>query len=272
MNPRSRRRRRSIRHPQCGKHQGFTQQPRPVADVSALPPRALARDDERARREACAALSLPLNASVCSRHARCRELLAAHGIGGPLGDEHVFGEQFGEQIERNRDALGRRTPNKHGAHQLRGTPSLGLGAGRSQVQILSPRYKKDPRTPANTGETARKRWGSRKPFRPGLVGFAYTPAAKRLQPAAKRLQNVCSDAVAASLPASASASCLTLSPGGRAAALPVAFEQPSPGAGEVPQGQTPFENDKRAWLSTINRRASSPALRGAARNLPAGAR
>jgi hypothetical protein len=29
--------------------------------------------------------------------------------------------------------------SKHGLYQLSGTPSLGLGAGRSQVQILSPR-------------------------------------------------------------------------------------------------------------------------------------
>jgi hypothetical protein len=35
------------------------------------------------------------------------------------------------------------------------------GAGRSQVQILSPRFSVDPRKSANTGEIPRKRWVSR---------------------------------------------------------------------------------------------------------------
>ncbi len=53
--------------------------------------------------------------------------------------EHTFGEQFGEQIQRNPGKLRSTKPSKHGLHHLSGTPSLRLGAGRSQVQILSPR-------------------------------------------------------------------------------------------------------------------------------------
>jgi hypothetical protein len=42
----------------------------------------------------------------------------------------------------------------------RPTPSLGLGAGRSQVQILSPRYVRSPGTAGNKRENPRKHWGS----------------------------------------------------------------------------------------------------------------
>src|SRR5580704_4312641 len=57
----------------------------------------------------------------------------------PDRHEHMFGEQFGEQIERNRRELRSKKPSKHGLYHLSDTPSLRLGAGRSQVQILSPR-------------------------------------------------------------------------------------------------------------------------------------
>jgi hypothetical protein len=50
------------------------------------------------------------------------------------------GEQFGEQVEASAEAPNTQNPNKHGLHQLNHTPSLRLGAGRSQVQILSPRF------------------------------------------------------------------------------------------------------------------------------------
>ena len=44
-----------------------------------------------------------------------------------------------EQIEENSDALGDIKPSKHRLLSVPDTPSLRLGAGRSQVQILSPR-------------------------------------------------------------------------------------------------------------------------------------
>jgi hypothetical protein len=53
--------------------------------------------------------------------------------------EHTFAERFGEQIESNWDKLRGKKPNQHGPHQLSGTPSLRLGAGRSLVQIRPPR-------------------------------------------------------------------------------------------------------------------------------------
>jgi hypothetical protein len=53
----------------------------------------------------------------------------------------TVGEQFGEQIEENSEALRALNPSKHGLQQLSDTPSLRLGAGRSQVQILSPRLE-----------------------------------------------------------------------------------------------------------------------------------
>jgi hypothetical protein len=53
--------------------------------------------------------------------------------------ERTSGEQNGEQNEENQDALGRRKPNESGPLQLSDTPFFSLGAGRSQVQILSPR-------------------------------------------------------------------------------------------------------------------------------------
>jgi hypothetical protein len=71
-----------------------------------------------------------------------RELLAARGMARRLGDEHVFGEQFGEQIESNSDALRRSRPARSRRPRVSHTRSLGLGAGRSQVQILSPRLER----------------------------------------------------------------------------------------------------------------------------------
>jgi hypothetical protein len=56
-----------------------------------------------------------------------------------VASEHMLGEQNGEQNEQNWEALSVRKPKRSGAFQLIGTPSLRLGAGRSQVQILSPR-------------------------------------------------------------------------------------------------------------------------------------
>jgi hypothetical protein len=56
--------------------------------------------------------------------------------------ERTFGVQFGVQSERNTAALRSMKPNEHGAHPREHTPTLGLGAGRSQVQILSPRFEK----------------------------------------------------------------------------------------------------------------------------------
>jgi hypothetical protein len=62
--------------------------------------------------------------------------------------EHTFGVQFGVQFESNSQELSSTRTNNGGPHQLTHTPTLGLGAGRSQVQILSPRLQKRP---ANTG-------------------------------------------------------------------------------------------------------------------------
>ncbi len=61
-------------------------------------------------------------------------------------DWATFGEQSGEQTERNWDALEHAEVNVYGSRQLSGTASHRLGAGRSQVQILSPR---SPEIPAN---------------------------------------------------------------------------------------------------------------------------
>jgi hypothetical protein len=52
----------------------------------------------------------------------------------------MFGEQNGEQNERNWEALKSRRPNEFGPPRSSDTVFLALGAGRSQVQILSPRY------------------------------------------------------------------------------------------------------------------------------------
>src|ERR1017187_3563528 len=49
------------------------------------------------------------------------------------------GEQNGEQTEQNRQTLGSTKPNESGPYQPSDTTSCWLGAGRSQVQILSPR-------------------------------------------------------------------------------------------------------------------------------------
>ena len=70
-----------------------------------------------------------------------RELLAARGIARCVGDEHVFGEQFGEQIESNSDALRRSRPARSQRPRLSHTGSLGLG-GRAVPgfsSIKSPR-------------------------------------------------------------------------------------------------------------------------------------
>jgi hypothetical protein len=58
--------------------------------------------------------------------------------------EHMSGEQDGEQTEQNWAAPSSRKPNESGPLQRGDTPSLRLGAGRSQVQILSPRYEEWP--------------------------------------------------------------------------------------------------------------------------------
>src|ERR1700677_550824 len=64
-----------------------------------------------------------------------------------------------EQIEENSDALGDTKPSKHRLLSVSDTLSLRLGAGRSQVQILSPRYVRTPSTAGNTRENPRKCWG-----------------------------------------------------------------------------------------------------------------
>jgi hypothetical protein len=46
-----------------------------------------------------------------------------------------------EQTEENRAQLGAQKPNKNGHFHLSDTALGPLGAGRSQVQILSPRLK-----------------------------------------------------------------------------------------------------------------------------------
>jgi hypothetical protein len=56
----------------------------------------------------------------------------------------VFGVQCGVQFERTPEQLSSHTPNEHGRDPPSATPTLGLGAGRSQVQILSPRSKENP--------------------------------------------------------------------------------------------------------------------------------
>jgi hypothetical protein len=70
-----------------------------------------------------------------------------------LSSERMSGEQNGEQNERNRGAPRSRKPNEFGPPRPSDTPFFKLGAGRSQVQILSPRFLTEPRTQANTGET-----------------------------------------------------------------------------------------------------------------------
>jgi hypothetical protein len=54
------------------------------------------------------------------------------------------GVQFGVQIERNCRTLRNRNTCKSRTRRLSKRPSFGLGAGRSQVQILSPRWSKSP--------------------------------------------------------------------------------------------------------------------------------
>ena len=56
-------------------------------------------------------------------------------------NEHMFAVQFGVQFERYRGGPSQRKPSRHGPLPLRYTASCRLGAGRSQVQILSPRLK-----------------------------------------------------------------------------------------------------------------------------------
>ena len=56
----------------------------------------------------------------------------------------MFAVQFGVQFERYGGGPSQRKPSKHGPLPLRYTASCRLGAGRSQVQILSPRYNKTP--------------------------------------------------------------------------------------------------------------------------------
>jgi hypothetical protein len=84
-------------------------------------------------------------------HARCEDhpdlhplcaLRARGGDGqrGLLAGRH--GERNGEQTERNQAQLKGRNPCNGRGRRLSSTHSLGLGAGRSQVQILSPRFRK----------------------------------------------------------------------------------------------------------------------------------
>jgi hypothetical protein len=60
-------------------------------------------------------------------------------VGGP---DRAFGVKFGVQFERNRAQLNRCKPNKHGGNPARRYPDCRLGAGRSQVQTLSPQLGK----------------------------------------------------------------------------------------------------------------------------------
>jgi hypothetical protein len=52
------------------------------------------------------------------------------------------GDQNGDQTERYGAALRNEKPCRHALWILTGTRTLRLGAGRSQVQILSPRFEK----------------------------------------------------------------------------------------------------------------------------------
>src|SRR5437879_318141 len=54
----------------------------------------------------------------------------------------MLGDQNGDQTSKNSAPLGAPTPNKHRRSCLSDTPLRALGAGRSQVQILSPRLTK----------------------------------------------------------------------------------------------------------------------------------
>jgi hypothetical protein len=63
-------------------------------------------------------------------------------VSGSARTERTFGVQFGVQFERNSTELRSNRPNEQGREPLSATPTLGLGAGRSQVQILSPRCEK----------------------------------------------------------------------------------------------------------------------------------
>ena len=59
------------------------------------------------------------------------------GSGGPTCGP---GSNLGSNVRATQAHSGTRDPSKHGGEPPRATRSLGLGAGRSQVQILSPRY------------------------------------------------------------------------------------------------------------------------------------
>jgi len=72
----------------------------------------------------------------------------------------MFADQNGDQTERNRCVAGGKKPNESGLPTPTVTPPLGLGAGRSQVQILSPRFlpfREHKRTRAKTPENAEPR-------------------------------------------------------------------------------------------------------------------
>ena len=49
---------------------------------------------------------------------------------------------MGNNLRRTETRSGARDTDEHGPEALGGTPSVALGAGRSQVQILSPRLTK----------------------------------------------------------------------------------------------------------------------------------
>ncbi len=68
-------------------------------------------------------------------------LTRLHGVSvpGAAGDSATAGEQSGEQTEGRPGARRRSNSSKHRLHRVADTSVLWLGAGRSQVQILSPR-------------------------------------------------------------------------------------------------------------------------------------
>ena len=68
----------------------------------------------------------------------------------------MFGVQFGVQFERNSKQLRRTRPNETGREPLSATRTLGLGAGRSQVQILSPPLRNTCKIALFLGDAVRR--------------------------------------------------------------------------------------------------------------------
>jgi hypothetical protein len=87
---------------------------------------------------------------VACRHRRSDASLAqprlASSLPKPLSraSERWTGNETGNELSETESNREQETPCEYASGRLRTTRSLGLGAGRSQVQILSPRLKEIP--------------------------------------------------------------------------------------------------------------------------------